>query len=42
MLHIIKLIKRRFPNASGKIITTLVLVSASALAIGVGFLLLRQ
>ncbi len=39
MYHLVKLINRRFPNASGRIITTLVLLSASALALGVGILL---
>jgi hypothetical protein len=42
MLHIVKLIRRRYPNTSDRIISTLFLLSASALAIGVGVLLLTR
>ncbi len=38
MYHVVKLVKQRFPNGSGRIITTLALLSASAAALGVGIL----
>lgn len=41
MLHVVKLIKRRFPNSGNRIIASLVALSASALAIGVGLMLLK-
>jgi hypothetical protein len=40
MLHVVKQIRRRFPNNGNRIIASLVALSASALAIGVGMLLL--
>lgn len=39
MLHIVKLIQKRFPNRSGKIIGTIIYVSLAALILGVGLLL---
>lgn len=39
-MHIVKLINRRFPNNSGTIIGLLSLLSISALAVGIGILLL--
>jgi hypothetical protein len=42
MLHNVKLIERRFPKASGRIISSLVALSASALLVGLGLLLLRK
>ena len=39
MLHIVKLIQKRFPNRSGKLIGTMVYVSLAALILGVGLLL---
>jgi len=39
MLHIVHLIERRFPGRSARIVATLALFSASALAIGAGLLL---
>lgn len=41
MLHIKKLIERRFPRSAPKIIGTLFVLSASALAVGVGMMLLQ-
>jgi hypothetical protein len=41
MIHVVKLINRRFPNAGGRVVSSLFALSASALAIGVGLLLLR-
>jgi hypothetical protein len=41
MLHVVKLLQRRYPNSSDRIISTLFLASASALTIGVGILLLN-
>jgi len=41
MLHIVKLVQRRFPNTSGRLISTLFALSASALAIGIGIMLLN-
>jgi hypothetical protein len=40
MIHVVKLINRRFPNAGDRIVSSLVAVSASALATGMGLLLL--
>jgi hypothetical protein len=40
MIHVMKLIQRRFPNSSGRIISSLFALSASALAIGLGIMLL--
>jgi hypothetical protein len=40
MIHVVKLINRQFPNAEGRIVTSLFALSASALAIGVGLLML--
>lgn len=39
MIHIVKLIQKRFPNRSGKAISTLVYLSLTALILGVGLLL---
>ncbi len=39
MLHIVKLIQKRFPNRSGKVIGTMVYVSLAALILGIGLLL---
>ncbi|WP_283254622.1 hypothetical protein [Luteimonas galliterrae] len=39
MLHIVHLLERRFPNGSARNVAALALLSASALAIGVGLLL---
>jgi hypothetical protein len=39
MLHVVKLVQRRFPNHASRIISVLFAVSASALAIGIGLLL---
>ncbi len=39
MLHIIKLIQKRFPNRSGKVIGTMVYVSLAAFILGIGLLL---
>jgi hypothetical protein len=41
MLHVVKQIQRRFPNNGGRITASLVALSACALAIGVGLLLLK-
>jgi hypothetical protein len=40
MIHVVKLINRRCPNAGGRIVISLFALSASALAIGAGLLLL--
>ena len=40
MIHVVKLIERRFPNSNGRIISSLFALSASALAIGIGIMLL--
>ncbi len=40
MLHILHLIRRRHPENAGAIITALTLLSASALALGIGALIL--
>jgi hypothetical protein len=40
-MHNLKLIRRHFPKQAGSIILGLALLSASALAIGLGLLLLR-
>ena len=42
MLHVVKLIQGRFPNSSNRIIGTLLVISASAMAVGVGILLLNK
>jgi hypothetical protein len=42
MIHVVKLIQRRYPNSSGRIIGSLFALSASALAIGIGLMLLNQ
>jgi hypothetical protein len=41
-MHIIHLIRRRFPNQAGGIIVALALVSAAAAVMGVGVLLLQD
>jgi hypothetical protein len=41
MLHIVKLVRRRFPNTGGRIVNTLFAISASALALGIGIMLLK-
>jgi len=40
MIHIVKLIQKRFPERSAWIIGVLVLLSLGVLAVGVGLLLL--
>jgi hypothetical protein len=42
MLHVVKQIQRHFPNQSSRIVTGLVALSASALLIGVGLMLLNR
>ncbi len=42
MLHVVKQIQRHFPNQSSRIVTGLVALSASALLVGVGLLLLKR
>ncbi|MGH8003460.1 MAG: hypothetical protein ACRECJ_01890 [Limisphaerales bacterium] len=39
MIHIVKLIQKRFPNRSGKVIGTMVYLSLTALILGIGLLL---
>lgn len=41
MLHVVRLIERRYPERADRIVTVLALASASALALGLGLLLLR-
>lgn len=41
MLHVVRLIERRYSERADGIVTVLVLASASALALGLGLLLLR-
>lgn len=41
MLHVVRLIARRYPERADRIVAVLVLASASALALGPGLLLLR-
>jgi hypothetical protein len=41
MLHVVKQIERHFPNQGSRLITALIALSASALAVGVGLMLLR-
>jgi hypothetical protein len=41
MLHVIRQIENRFPGAKGRVIPVALLVSACALEVGLGFLLLR-
>ena len=41
MLHVVHMIQRRYPRASGKIVGTLVILSASCLALGIGLLLFQ-
>jgi hypothetical protein len=41
-MHIVKLIRRRFPEQSNSVIGVLVFLSASALLIGIGILLLMK
>ncbi|HWM90939.1 MAG TPA: hypothetical protein VN493_09245 [Thermoanaerobaculia bacterium] len=40
MLHNVLMLQRRFPAHSGRIVVTLSLLSLSALALGIGMLLL--
>ena len=40
MIHVVKLIERRFPKAGDRIVLSLLALSASALAVGLGILLL--
>jgi hypothetical protein len=42
MLHVVKLIERRFPNAGNRVVASLLALSASALAVGIGILLLKK
>jgi hypothetical protein len=41
MLHVVKQIQRHFPNQGGRVVTALVALSASALAVGIGLMLWR-
>jgi hypothetical protein len=41
MIHVVKLIQRRFPSVADRVIPTLLTLSASALAIGIGFMLFK-
>lgn len=41
MLHVVRMIERRFPDRSGRIVGGLVLLSAALLAVGGALLLLR-
>jgi hypothetical protein len=41
MIHVVKLLKRRFPNRSSRIVSSLFALSASALILGMGLLLLK-
>ena len=41
MLHVIRQIENRFPGTQGRIVPIAVAFSASALAIGLGILLLK-
>jgi len=40
-MHIVKLIKRRFPNHKARITTTLAVLSASLLLLGIGLMFVR-
>ncbi len=42
MLHNIRLIERRFPKLAGRLVPSLLALSASALVVGLGLLLLRR
>jgi hypothetical protein len=42
MLHVVKQIQRHFPNQSSRVVTGLLVLSASALAVGVGLMLLNR
>jgi hypothetical protein len=42
MLHVVKLIQRRFPNSNGRIVGSLFALSVSALAIGIGLMLMMK
>jgi hypothetical protein len=42
MLHIVHLIRRRYPDRSGAIVARLVIVSGAVLALGVGLLFLAR
>jgi hypothetical protein len=41
VVHVVKLVRRRFPKVGERIVTSLLALSASALAIGVGIMLLN-
>lgn len=41
MLHIVKLLERRYPKHSSQVAPTLAVLSGSALLLGLGLLLLR-
>jgi hypothetical protein len=41
MIHVVKLVRRRFPKLGDRIVTSLFALSASALAIGIGVMLLN-
>ena len=41
MIHVVKLVRRRFPKQGDRIVTTLFALSASALAVGLGIMLLK-
>ena len=39
MLHVVKMIQRRYPVAGNRLIVALAVISASALAVGLGAML---
>jgi hypothetical protein len=41
MLHVVKQIQRHYPNQRSRIVTSLLALSASALLVGLGLLLLK-
>jgi len=41
MLHVVRQIQRRFPNSQSRVVPTMLALSASALLIGIGLMLLR-
>ena len=41
MIHVVRQFQRRFPNYGNRVVATLLALSASALAIGLGVMLLK-
>jgi hypothetical protein len=41
MIHVVRQIQRHFPNSGNRVVATLLALSASALAIGIGIMLLK-